>query len=110
MTELSEEELCKICIEQAKSMRNYNRCSGLKISVFYRKIKEVDKVITQKVKNKEDLEEAEKWINELGYRHILIDSRVEAVSFYEKLGYSHSDNNIVKSGNFDCIRMERSFF
>ena len=56
------------------------------------------------------VEEAEKWIEELGYRHILIDSRVEAVSFYEKLGYLHSDDNIVKSGNFDCIRMERSFF
>ena len=51
--------------------------------------------------------EAEKWAGELGYREIVIDSRVEAVRFYEKLGYSHVDDTIVKSGNFDCIRMHK---
>lgn len=51
------------------------------------------------------IKEAEKWINELGYNRIRIDSRVEAVGFYEKLGYSRLDNEVIKSWSFDCIKM-----
>ncbi len=51
------------------------------------------------------IKEAEKWITELGYNKIRIDSRVEAVGFYEKLGYSRLDDEIIKSWSFDCIRM-----
>ena len=51
------------------------------------------------------MEEAEQWIRDLGYEEIHIDSRVEVVSFYEKLGYICIDGTLVKSGNFDCIRM-----
>jgi len=50
---------------------------------------------------------AEKWIKELKYKEILIDSRLEVVSFYEKLGYIHMDDSIKKSGNFECIRMHK---
>ena len=32
------------------------------------------------------VEEAERWIRELGYREVVIDSRIVAVPFYEKLG------------------------
>ncbi|MBR5358648.1 MAG: GNAT family N-acetyltransferase [Clostridiales bacterium] len=49
--------------------------------------------------------EAEKWAAELGYTKIVVDSRLEAVGFYEKLGYSHTDDTVIKSGNFDCVRM-----
>lgn len=49
--------------------------------------------------------EAEKWAFELGYKQIIVDSRLEAVSFYEKLGFSRCNDEIIKSGNFDCIRM-----
>ncbi len=49
--------------------------------------------------------EAEKWIDELGYGEIRIDSRVEAVGFYEKLGYRRMDGEVIKSWKFDCIRM-----
>ena len=49
--------------------------------------------------------EAEEWIKELGYNEILIDSRVEAIGFYEKVGYLHVDDTVIKSGDFDCIRM-----
>ena len=51
------------------------------------------------------IREAEKWITELGYTIIRIDSRVEAVGFYEKLGYKRMDNEIIKSWSFDCVRM-----
>ena len=51
--------------------------------------------------------EAEKWAKELGYSEIYIDSRVEAVEFYSKLGYLHFDDNVCKSGNFDCIKMKK---
>ena len=51
--------------------------------------------------------EAEQWITELGYDEIIIDSRVEAVKFYEKLGYVCLDGSKIKSGNFDCIRMHK---
>ena len=51
--------------------------------------------------------EAEAWIRELGYRSIEIESRTEAVGFYEKLGYQITDGGIVRSGVFDCIRMTK---
>ena len=51
--------------------------------------------------------EAEKWIAECGYTEIVIDSRLEAVGFYEKLGYKLIDSDVVKSGAFDCVRMRK---
>ena len=53
------------------------------------------------------INEAEKWIKELGYKEIKIESRLEAVGFYEKLGYSHVDDSVIKSGNFDCVKMNK---
>lgn len=35
---------------------------------------------------------AEDWIRERGYKKIIITSRVEAVGFYEKLGYTADDS------------------
>ena len=54
------------------------------------------------------IEEAEKWIYELGYPDIRIDSRIEAVGFYEKIGYSCTDDEIIKSWKFDCKRMYKT--
>lgn len=51
--------------------------------------------------------EAETWIKELGYNEIIIDSRVEVIGFYEKTGYLHLDDTVIKSGDFDCIRMHK---
>ncbi|MBR2549327.1 MAG: GNAT family N-acetyltransferase [Saccharofermentans sp.] len=51
--------------------------------------------------------EAEKWIKELGYKEIKIDSRVEAIRFYEKLGYLHVDDSVIRSGTFDCVKMNK---
>ena len=51
------------------------------------------------------VEETERWIRELGFRSVMIDSRIVAVPFYEKLGYSALDDAVVRSGSFDCIRM-----
>ena len=50
---------------------------------------------------------AEEWIAELGYDGIVIDSRTVAVPFYEKLGYLHVDDQVRKSGSFDCVRMQK---
>ena len=52
--------------------------------------------------------EAEKWIVELGYTEIFIDARLEATGFYEKLGYSKTDEKVFKSWKFDCTRMYKS--
>ena len=51
--------------------------------------------------------EAEAWAKELGYQKINIDSRVEAIHFYEKLGYLHAtcNDDIIKSGSFECVQM-----
>ena len=51
------------------------------------------------------IREAEKWIAELGYTEILIDARLEATGFYEKLGYRQKDGVVLKSWKFDCTRM-----
>lgn len=53
------------------------------------------------------VEEAECWIRELGYRSIVIDSRIVAVPFYEKLGYGSPGDAVIRSGSFDCIRMRK---
>ena len=51
--------------------------------------------------------EAESWAKELGFKQIDIDSRLEAIQFYEKLGYLHNSCNddIIKSGSFECVQM-----
>ena len=51
--------------------------------------------------------EAEKWAKELGKKEVKIDSRLEAIDFYEKLGYKHTDDSVIKSGNFDCVKMNK---
>ena len=51
--------------------------------------------------------EAEQWIFELGYRKIIIDSRLEVVDFYKKLDYIQDNDIVIKSGNFDCVRMHK---
>lgn len=53
------------------------------------------------------VEKAEEWIKELNYKEILIDSRVEVVKLYEKMGYLHLADDVKKSGTFDCIRMHK---
>ena len=53
------------------------------------------------------LRAAEEWIRESGYVEIIIDSRLEVVPFYEKAGFSQMDGKLIKSGNFDCIRMNK---
>lgn len=52
--------------------------------------------------------EAESWMRELGYQTAEIESRTEAVGFYEKLGYRKTGGGIVRSGVFDCIRMTKA--
>ena len=51
--------------------------------------------------------EAEKWLRELGFTHVVINSRDVAVRFYEHLGYSVADPTIIKGDIFSCIRMEK---
>ena len=51
--------------------------------------------------------EAEQWIAECGFSRVLIDSRTAVVPFYEKLGYRILGGEVVRSGSFDCIRMEK---
>ena len=53
------------------------------------------------------VKEAEKWIRECGYARIVIDSRTEAVPFYEKLGYVSDRGGTIHSGVFNCLRMHK---
>ena len=46
------------------------------------------------------VEEAERWIRELGCREIVIDSRIVAVPFYEKLGMKPADE-VMKYNHID---------
>lgn len=55
------------------------------------------------------LTEAEKWVRELGYKVIEVDSRTVAVGFYEKLGFAAADGTVFRSGVFDCIKMIKRF-
>ncbi|MGM9952811.1 MAG: GNAT family N-acetyltransferase [Intestinibaculum porci] len=53
------------------------------------------------------LKEAEMWLKELGYHHIVITSRDTAVAFYEKNGYVRMDREPMGSGLFVCIYVEK---
>ena len=54
------------------------------------------------------IKEAESWIEELGGYEIRIDSRVTAEGFYKKLGYKRLDDEVIKSGCFECVRMYKA--
>ncbi len=55
------------------------------------------------------VEEAEAWIGELGYKRIVIDSRVEAVPFYEKLGFNmEAGAEAEMNGVFECVKMTKT--
>ena len=53
--------------------------------------------------------EAEKWIKELGYSKVIVDSRLVAIGFYEKLGYTKEAEDVIQSGTFECIKMIKNF-
>ena len=56
---------------------------------------------------KQVMEEAEKWLYELGFSKAEVGSRDVAVGFYERLGYKVTDPDIVHGDTFDCVRMEK---
>ena len=51
--------------------------------------------------------EAEHWAAELGYRKVVLDSRVNKLVFYEKLGYEADPGYIIHGDTFDCMHMEK---
>lgn len=53
------------------------------------------------------VQEAEKWIRELGYQKAVLESRDVAVGFYEKLGYKAEPDRIIAGETFTCVYMEK---
>ncbi|NMA07694.1 MAG: GNAT family N-acetyltransferase [Clostridiales bacterium] len=53
------------------------------------------------------IEEAECWLRDLGYSLAVIESRDVAVAFYQKIGYTVTDNHIIHGDTFNCVRMEK---
>lgn len=51
--------------------------------------------------------EAEKWARELGFKMTVLESRENKVEFYEKLGYVLHSEQVIQSGTFACVRMEK---
>ena len=51
--------------------------------------------------------EAERWAAELGYRSVVLESRVNKRAFYEKLGYEACSGQIIHGDTFDCMRMKK---
>lgn len=49
----------------------------------------------------------EEWFAERGVKKIFINSRTEAVGFYEKLGYVADPKQITGIGAFQCIMTEK---
>jgi|GEM_PF-992141 len=54
------------------------------------------------------VEEAEKWIAELGGEKCILDARDSAVGFYETMGYVPDYNRITYGEIFTCIRVEKT--
>lgn len=53
------------------------------------------------------VEEAERWIIELGFAKAVVESRDVALEFYRHLGYKVTDPTIIHGDTFNCIRMEK---
>ena len=51
--------------------------------------------------------EAEDWLRDLGCETAVVESRLEARGFYEKLGYVAQEQNIIHGDTFTCVRMEK---
>lgn len=51
--------------------------------------------------------EAENWARELGYQTAVLESRVNKVGFYQKLGYTADDLQVIHGETFTCIHMEK---
>ena len=51
--------------------------------------------------------EAEKWMREVGVKKIEISSRVNAASFYEKMGYRFNESGKAHQDTFECVYMEK---
>ncbi|WP_407450400.1 GNAT family N-acetyltransferase [Fibrobacter sp.] len=51
--------------------------------------------------------EAEKWMREVGVKKIEISSRVNAASFYEKIGYRFNESGKAHQDTFECVYMEK---
>ncbi len=54
------------------------------------------------------MKEAEAWLQNLHYTFAVVESRDNAVGFYEKLGYAVTDETIIHGDTFDVIRMEKT--
>lgn len=52
--------------------------------------------------------EAEKWMREVGVKKIEISSRVNAASFYEKMGYRFNESGKAHQDTFECVYMEKA--
>lgn len=52
--------------------------------------------------------EAEKWLEELGIKKVIITSRDEAVGFYEKLGYQADWSKKDDTGIFSIVYTEKT--
>ena len=54
------------------------------------------------------IRECEAWLREEGFREAVIDARLTAVGFYEKLGYEKETGEVIRSWQFDCVRMRHA--
>lgn len=54
------------------------------------------------------MQEAEAWICDLGYQKAVLESRENAVGFYEKLGYHADYDKIISGETFTCVHMEKT--
>ena len=54
------------------------------------------------------MNEAEHWLVDLGYKRAVVESRDVAVGFYQHLGYTVTNTEVIHGDTFDWIRMEKT--
>lgn len=50
------------------------------------------------------IEEAEKWLKEMGVTRVYINARLAVLGFYEKLGYQQVSEEVDGEGVFSCVQ------
>lgn len=59
---------------------------------------------------REAILEAERWMKEKGVKEVIINSREEALGFYEKLGYVPDYTKVEGEGAFRCVFTSKKLY
>ena len=53
------------------------------------------------------MNESEAWARDLGFKKAVVESRDNKIDFYDTLGYTKAEGDVIHGMTFDCVRMTK---